>query len=159
MTQDDNKPAAMALDRFEEMVDAYGADSSAWPDDERSAAMALLERSEQAQRLVDEAAELDALLDEAPSIAPSPSLRRRVLESAPKRRRPWLERVDSWTAQLWPFTPRWQPVSVLAAAAVLGVFIGVSSPDSTAASEPVEIAELAFYPDVDEVSDDWSELP
>jgi hypothetical protein len=149
----------MAFERFETLVDAYGSEPNLWPDDERTAGLALLERSDEAQRVVEEAADLDALLGQAPAVEPSPALRRRVLEAAPSAQKSWLERLDGWTTSLWPFTPRWQPVLALGAAAVFGILIGASSPEGEPTSDPMEVAELAFDVDYDADVDDWSELP
>ena len=159
MMQDREKPAAMALERFETLIDAYGADADLWPDDERDSALALLEQSDRAQRLVAEAAELDEILNQAPAVEPSAALRQRVLDAAPDRRRSWLERLDSWTTSLWPFSPRWQPALALGAAAAFGIVIGASSPEGELVSDPMEVAELAFDIDYDADADEWSELP
>jgi hypothetical protein len=159
MTQERDKPAAMALERFETLVDAYGSESDLWPDDERASAQALLDQSDEAQRIVDEAAELDGLLGQSPAVEPSAALRQRVLDAAPSPHKSWLERLDGWTTSLWPFTPRWQPTLALGAAALFGIVIGASSPEGELVSDPMEVAELAFDVDYDADADDWSEMP
>ncbi|MBW2525156.1 MAG: hypothetical protein JRI23_13315 [Deltaproteobacteria bacterium] len=160
MTQDRDEAAAVDIERFQEILDAYGADSSAWPDDERQAAEAFAEEDAAGRAALAEAVALDELLGAAPSIQPSAALRRRVLEAAPEPRRSWLEVLDRWTVSLWPFTPRWQPAAALAAAAALGVVIGASSPDGTLTTEPIEIAEVAFDDiDAEDSADEWGELP
>ena len=159
MTKDRDTSASMTLERFEDLVDAYGARPDQWPEDEREPALALLADSPQAQRAADEATALDGLLDEAPSVEPSAALQRQVLAAAPTQRPTWLERLDRLTERIWPFTPRWQPATGLAAAAVFGVVVGTMVPDTAAASEPVDVAELAFGSETDWDSIDESELP
>src|SRR5262245_47824403 len=64
----------MTLARFEELLDAYGGRPERWPDAERDAALALLERSDVARARRDAAGALDALLDRMPVVAPSAAL-------------------------------------------------------------------------------------
>ena len=154
MTRSSDKPPFMELAQFETLVDTYGADAEAWPADEREQALALLERSGDARRLLDEAAALDALLDEAPGLEPCAALRQQVLDAAPGPRTSRLRRLDRWTEKLWPFTPRWQPAVAMAAAGVLGVVLGASLPETSDAVEPVDVAEIAFGTEAD-----WSEMP
>jgi hypothetical protein len=55
----------MKLDRFTELLDAYGAEPRRWPSGERGAAQALLDVSAEARARLAAAAALDALLDQA----------------------------------------------------------------------------------------------
>jgi hypothetical protein len=104
----------MGLERFQELIDAYGAEPSRWPLAERAGAEALLANDAQARALVADAAALDALLDAAEA-APEPSdlLRHRVLRAAP-RARAAISRFG------WASGAGW------AAAAAAGVLVGVS---------------------------------
>ena len=155
MKRESSQRGRVDLERFAMIVDAYGAEPSAWPDDERDDALALLATSEAAVRLRDEAAVLDSLLDDAPVLEPPAALKSRILERAPKPAVSWADRVDRLAEIAWPFGPRWQPVAALAAAAVLGVLVGVAVPQaSQAEASSTDITELAFGPDVD-----WSEAP
>ena len=56
------KPATH-LERFTEMIDAYGAEPRRWPAAERSAALAFASADAAAAALLRDAAALDALLD------------------------------------------------------------------------------------------------
>lgn len=56
----------MTLGRFQEILDAYGADPRRWPAAERNDAEALLARSAEARRAQDEARRLDRMLDMLP---------------------------------------------------------------------------------------------
>lgn len=159
MKSTDDESTVMDLERFEVLLDAYGAEPDRWPDDERAPAAALLERSEAARALLEGAAELDALLGEVPDEAPSAQLRRQVLAAAPAPPQSWLERLDRLTERLWPFTPRWQPASALVAAAILGLVAGAQLPDAGVESETVDVAELAFGSEADWEGTDGSEMP
>src|SRR5262249_61702206 len=77
-------PDDMTLDRFAVLLDAYGADPARWPDTERAAARALLDRSSEARARRDAAAALDALLDRAATVEPSSALAERILAQAPQ---------------------------------------------------------------------------
>lgn len=103
----------MGLERFEHLVDAYGADPRRWPEAERAAAEAFLAGSEAARTLAEDAARLDALLEAAPAPEPSELLGHRVLRAAPVRR----SRVSRFG---WASGAGW------AAAAAAGVLVGLS---------------------------------
>jgi hypothetical protein len=53
----------MTLERFEELIAAYGADSARWPHEERAAMGQALETSADAAAILARAARLDAALD------------------------------------------------------------------------------------------------
>jgi hypothetical protein len=82
---------AMTLDRFEQLLDAYGAAPARWPDAERSSAEELLARSVVARERWQAAADLDRLLDALRAAAPSAELATSVLAGA--RRLPAPRRV------------------------------------------------------------------
>lgn len=108
--------------RLAEILDAYGADPSRWPDAERDAAGALLADPAGATAPRDAAAALDTVLNAVVAPAPSPELMADILASAAPSG--WRR----WAAEFWPFGPVWQPVSALATAAVLGIVIGAAAP-------------------------------
>jgi hypothetical protein len=76
----------VTMERFEELLDAYGAAPERWPDAEREPAERLLEQSAAARALWHQSADLDRLLDTEPAASPSPGLAARVLAAAPPRR-------------------------------------------------------------------------
>ncbi|MBM4257580.1 MAG: hypothetical protein FJ147_17015 [Deltaproteobacteria bacterium] len=80
---DDESPQPMTLQRFQELLDAYGAEPTHWPEEERAVAEALLARSAEARTFQEHAAHLDHLLNLAPSVQPSPELRQKVLAQVP----------------------------------------------------------------------------
>ncbi|MEM5368713.1 hypothetical protein V4C53_22120 [Paraburkholderia azotifigens] len=87
----------MTPERFRAIVDAYGADARHWPADERAAAKAWAgQHRGEADAALAQAAQLDAWLAGDTVAAPDPALTRRVIASAPSRRRP------RWLSQAWP---------------------------------------------------------
>ena len=134
---------SMSIERLREILDAYGARETRWPEQERHAALSLTESSEQARQLRSEAAALDAALDRWEAPSPTEPQRKRAIGAAPAGRRTWLPRLDAWGEMLWPSGPVWRPVTALAAAAALGVAAGLWFPreDSSLATD---WAELAF---------------
>lgn len=82
----DNGSSAMTLQRLQQLLDAYGANTERWPSEERAAASALLAHSAEARAQQDEASRLDALLDLTPSVHPSIELVARILAAAPTER-------------------------------------------------------------------------
>ena len=126
-----------ALARFENLLDAYGAEPRRWPADRRAEAEALLRASPEARALRDTAAHLDAMLDAAP-IPPAPGdLVGRVLAAAPKPQAP--RGLSNWIAGFW------KPVTGLACAAVLGVALGgVVSPFQTNTADAAEADSVSL---------------
>ncbi len=120
-----------SIERLKEIVDAWGASPSRWPEAERGAAEALLAASSEALGgLVAEAQRLDALLDAAPVEAPSAALMERLMAARPRpaanapsrtvaeRRGWWRALVDT----VWPDgslttlpRARWRPPLALLA--------------------------------------------
>lgn len=103
------------------LVDAYGGDPARWPAQEREAAVALLSGDRELARAADAARRLDLMLDSLPVPQPSPALRV-ALKEIPERGNPLLEMIAGWFGL-------WRPAAGLAAAAVLGIVIGVANPD------------------------------
>ena len=71
----------MTPDRFEQLLDAWGADPRRWPEAERAAAQEHLARDPSARALGARAAELDALLDSHHVAPPDAALVRAVLDA------------------------------------------------------------------------------
>lgn len=74
----------VGLKRFEQIIDAYGADPMRWPEAERTQTEAFMAGSTEAQSLVEDARALDGWLDAGASHAPSDLLQHRVLKAAPR---------------------------------------------------------------------------
>ena len=104
------------------LIEAWGADVSAFPEAEREAAAALL--SEAPQRFAAHlmvAREMDVLLAIAPEAVPSAALRAALIDSA-LRPRP---QQRSWFLAI----PRWPAVGALASLAIgLAIGLGTAQP-------------------------------
>jgi len=101
----------MTVDRLRELLDAYGASPTRWPEAERASAQKLVAESAAARELQREADALDRLLDALPAGDASPALVSRVLGGAPGRR---ARRATRWVAAA---------ALPLAAAAALGFWL------------------------------------
>jgi hypothetical protein len=112
----------MDITRFRDLIDAYGADPMRWAEAERAAAYALLETSAEARAIRDAEARFDALLDEAPSLAPSRALAAAILDAAPRAPLTLGERLKAVWDDLFPALPVWKPAAGLALAAALGAW-------------------------------------
>src|ERR1051325_9211930 len=111
----------MGLDRFRELLEAYGAEPRRWPVNERAMAEALAADAGDARALRAKAAVIDGLLDQAP-LAP-PIIDPEVL----------IGRItETPQAQVVSLRPRpsagtfWLKVASLAAAALIGFLLGVT---------------------------------
>ena len=116
----------MKLERFADLVAAYGGQPQHWSITERDAALQLLKESSQAQQLQEEALQLDALLDCLPDVQPTENLTARILADLP------IQRLDrelwQWLAQwLWGdgwSQHVWRPALTLLSPLALGVLVG-----------------------------------
>lgn len=137
----------MRFDRFTTLVGAYGADPERWPEAERAAALTLLAFSVEARALRDEAASLDALLDQADveerSISLSAGLAGRIVAMAPRpaeteggaqigqgpstRGLGWGQ-IRAWLGAIAPEAADWRGAAALAASLLIGIAVGYALP-------------------------------
>jgi hypothetical protein len=103
----------MDRERFERMIEAYGADPARWPEGERAVGLRMAARADLAGRLAAERA-LDAKLDAWKAGKPSLELRARLTAAMPER--PAAGRLRRWG---WPG-------AALAAACAAGMVVGAS---------------------------------
>ena len=126
----------LTADRVRALLDAYGADHGRWPQAERAAAQRLMAADPALAAEVAEAAAVDTLLDALPDPAPGPALRV-ALKAIPERDRlGWTDRL----AALWPFEAPWRPAAGLAAAAAVGLVIGLATPETSTADAALTVA-------------------
>lgn len=120
----------MTEDRVLELIEAYGADPIRWPENERAAAQSLLATTDDPRLRVAlaEAQSLDDMLALAtvPEISRETHDRLRLDAAAPSSLVAWLQRLLDWPG------PVWQPTGALAAALILGVWVGAANPDTSA---------------------------
>lgn len=121
----------MDAQRFQTLVDAYGAEPRRWPARERAEAE-VFARTAGGQAVLEAERALDDELDAWAAPAPSHALRSRVLAAAPQ------PRSSMSFAGRW--TPLWAPGAGLVAAGLAGVLFGavLSGPANTAGDTSAE---------------------
>jgi hypothetical protein len=126
----------MTEDRLIELIEAWGADPSAFPEAERAAARAMLAaQPARFAAVIAEARALDAALARLPEILPSAALTEALIASAPKAR------PAKGGFRVPKFSP-WAPASGLAALAA-GLFMGVmAAPAASASSDTSEVESV-----------------
>lgn len=128
-----NDAPMMTLDRFAQLISAYGADAGRWPNDERAGAHALLAHSAEAQAMLETERALDVLLDAVPPPQPSASLQARIMAGVPARAPAAAARPAEtglrgvFAGAVGAVMPEvWRPASVFGMAAVLGIVLGLN---------------------------------
>lgn len=123
----------MDQDRFDRLVEAYGAAPWRWPDAEREAALRFAHGSPAASERLTRARALDDALDVwALATAPA-AVRERILKTAPGWRVPAFRQPRFWWAS-----------AGLACACALGVVVGVvAAPPLTEGREADPVAAIA----------------
>ncbi len=159
MTMNDDANAAMTPEVFESLLERWGAEMAGWPSTERAAAQALLENSDEARTLLQEAQMLVALLDEAPKGEVHGVLTTRILQGAPGHA-PVAQDASSGTAQgrwlrgaigiLWPEFGWVRPAALMAVSLVAGLYVGITAPAMTAEPEQTDLFAYVF-----DVPDTW----
>lgn len=126
----------MNLERFTELLDAYGADLDRWPASEQAAATALLTDRADAREAQRRAAAVDTLLLRTglPEIQPSDALRQRVLAQVaqlpPALTAPatdWRAQVAEALALLFPTGRRMPQFAAFALALMIGISAGFAN--------------------------------
>ena len=119
----------MTLTEFAGLLDRYGPDLERWPPPDRDAAAALVAESAEAQAIFAHHLSFDRLfeLDDVPEPPPTGRLVARALAAA-RRERPF--------AWLWPSGLHigWKQAVALAACAVVGFIVGLSTETQTSFS-------------------------
>ncbi|HEV2081547.1 MAG TPA: hypothetical protein VGR32_03730 [Brevundimonas sp.] len=147
----------MKRERFENLAGTYGGDLRRWPGSDRAAAERLLADAPELRAVLDEAATLDVLLHASPTPSPSPALRDRVIAAAPKPARlPALAGLAGWAGVLSP--AGWSRTGVAfgagwAAATCAGVVAGLMLTQTLTADAQADAvlyqASLSAVDDVD----------
>lgn len=134
----------MSMEEFRSLLDAWGADPARWPHDRRPGAEALLARSEEARGMQADEARFDALLAGRPAPVPGAALLGSVMAIPASARQE--RKAGPWRFGFTPALPRF---AGLAAAALLGFYIGTTSlfqpaRSMAADSETVNISDYVF---------------
>ena len=123
----------MDQDRFDRLIEAYGAAPWRWPETEREAATRFAQQSPAAAEKLARARMLDDALDVWGSARVPGTLRERIVQAAPGWRLPVFRRPKFWWAS-----------AGLAAACALGVVVGAAAaPPLTAGREADPVAAMA----------------
>lgn len=119
----------MNVQRVLDLIDAYGADMNAFPEDERDAARALVEGSPALfAEALDAARLLDAALLQVPEITPSDDLMARLIASGPKPQAERINILGRLRDILLPQGSRWPMAAGLASLAI-GALVGLNLPN------------------------------
>jgi hypothetical protein len=143
----------MNMDRFADILAAYGGNATRWPVEERPGAEQLLGQSDVAQGMLAGETTLDQMLDLVPQPAPaSDALHARILDIAYKRPAAAYANAAAsgegfWgrLKAVWDASGALRPAgAALAASLMLGVVFGGMVGPASARPEPVDIVELAL---------------
>ncbi|NIP16357.1 MAG: hypothetical protein GWM88_17080 [Pseudomonadales bacterium] len=127
----------MNIDDFERGLDRWGTELTSWPDAERAAAQALLERSEPARSLAAQADAMERWLDEGRTHRAPAQLNQKILAQLP--------RPDIWQqAANWFSSALWRPTLAGACALLLGFALGALLPSTDQDGLVNDVAALAF---------------
>ena len=136
----------MNHDRLIELIEAYGGNADAWPDDERDAARTLLSTSEEARQLLSESRYLDKLL-QGYAVEFNQETRTRLTENVMAKVQPDpVERLINWLLPDFQSitTSIWRPALAASMTLAIGMLLGLGLPiDSYLAEEMT--AEEEFY--------------
>lgn len=130
--KDPMNKSVLSDERIFDLIGAYGADPSAFPEAERAAAARrLAEAPGLFAAALEEARQLDSFLGLVPEVDVPASLRDSLLASAPKQKK-----ASRFEGGFDRFLPSWLPAGAVASL-VMGVLIGVnvSLPASVASAE------------------------
>jgi len=140
----------MTLERFSQLVDAYGSEPKRLPLEELATALKLLEKSIEAHRLQQSASNLDHLLDSVPISVPTAMLRQRILA----------QRYKEPVQDAWQWFIHWlmgttvrehflRPAFALMIPLLFGIFLGFNLADYPTDESILfeeEVSLLALYP-------------
>lgn len=132
----------MTAERVLELIETYGAETGAWPDDERAAAAALL-AAEPAQfvEALEIARQLDAVLLNEPLLEPGADLTEAILAQAPRATPAPRNLFSGIGALIFPQGVRW-PAGAALASLMMGLVGGYAY---AAGDSGYEDADSAYY--------------
>jgi len=131
----------MTQDRFIQILEAYGANPSRWPEAERVDAEEFAdEHSELYQKMIMAEAALDAALGQT-DYAPGELLEKRILSTLPKPAKAW----------------NWRALSAVAAALILVFALGFMGSEPVTTMDETEALYADAFSGFDEDWVDWFE--
>lgn len=136
----------LTIDRVKELIAAYGGDPARWPDEERTAAEAVLEASPEARRLLEEARRIDAALAARPTPAPADRAFVDRLMAVPAKATVMTQGPGllSRLSALMPMGRVVPQAAALGAAFFLGAGIGLAELGQTTEPEVFDASAYAF---------------
>lgn len=143
----------ISTERVLELIEAYGAEPGAWPEDERAAASMLIAESPDlfASTLADARA-LDALLLNEAVPEPSAALSEAILAAAPTAKPEQQRSGFRLSSLLFPQGARW-PAGAALASLLMGLVGGYSYASTGAGYDQADVAYYAAF-GIDG-GDDW----
>ncbi|MFD2206770.1 hypothetical protein [Kiloniella antarctica] len=128
-------------EKLQFLLDCYGAYEHHWPKEKRTWMLEQFNKSTEAQKLRQNAIELDNLLDLAPSEPNVDHLMETILADVPVAKN-----KGSLLWNWWPYESLWRPLSALTMAGAFGLILGTSSPNWIYDQENIELQEdyIAF---------------
>lgn len=134
----------ITTERVFELIETYGAEAGAWPDDERDAALARLAADPDLfATAMSEARALDALLDAAPLPEPSADLSEQIIAQAPRATAP-SNLFDRARTLLFPQGARW-PAGAALASLLMGIFGGYAYASTGIGYDTADAAYYAAF--------------
>jgi hypothetical protein len=129
-------PGRLTLQRFERLLDAYGAEPLHWPAADRAEAVALLASSLPARRAWKQAQQLDRALERfAVPVVDAASANHLAAQITRTKQLPPRRGSIAWLGELLGIELRpallWPQAAGLVAAAVAGFYLGVTAPAPT----------------------------
>lgn len=114
----------MNMQRFSEILKAYGGNPQRWSIHERETALQFLKHSVDAQHLQKQALQLDHLLDAAPTPELSLALQKRILKSTQPS---VLKRIFEW----FSFNQPLKLATTIAISCLIGLIVWIAQPFSS----------------------------
>lgn len=117
----------LSMQRFEQLIEAYGTDPQRWPPGERQAALQLLETLPDAAQLMQQSAWLDEALDHF-DVPAFDQLGGRILaQPLPARRMGILEQLMRWLVPpvSASVTEWWRPAALACLPLAMGLLMGL----------------------------------
>jgi len=133
--EEPQSPGDFTIEVLADLLDRHGSNPERWPQAQRAPALALVQTSADAERLLDEARALDVALDALPVPAMPSRLPGQVLDALP---RDFAETALDWLAANF-----WRPVGFALAPLLVGFALGNAQQDGTGDLEDA-VTLLAF---------------
>ena len=129
----------MSIERVTTLIEAYGSDTQSWPEQERAEAVACLESSPLLQQLLNDAHELDALLQTGSvEEQADEALLKRIVDKLPEQ-----PKVEQNIAKL-EWMPRWPAAMAAALTAVVVVLVVMNSSVQIVQNEQIALQEMDY---------------